>query len=136
LRSGIARKAATARDFNVCDASEDAVENRRRRQLEPRLALTILALTVDHLEAFTPPIDHLRDDLRRVLHITVDDDYGAAGGGVDSGSESGLMTKVPGEPNTLDALVAGGQLADLLPTLVRGSVIDIEDLETVDPLGQ
>ena len=73
---------------------EQPVEPARGRELEARLALALLAHGVDDVAAGAPVIEHLRDQLGRVLQVGVEHHDGVAAGVVEPGGQRRLVAEV------------------------------------------
>ena len=77
------------------DPREEAVEPARCRELEPGLAGTAVAHPVDDVRAGAPVVEHLRDQLRRVLEVAVDHHDRVAACVLETRSYRRLMAEVP-----------------------------------------
>src|SRR5213593_3091511 len=72
----------------------------------------------------SPNIDHLEDELRRVLQISIDDDYGVGGNVIQRGCNGGLMTKVTAQTNIPKPCVVLVALLKDRGCLVEASIVD------------
>ena len=88
-----------------------------------------LAHGVDDVGALAPALDHLEDQLGRVLQVGVDHRDDVAGGVLQAGGERGLVAEVAGEMDHAHARVGGGELVEQLGRAVGGAVVDEHELE-------
>ncbi|MPN02758.1 hypothetical protein SDC9_149974 [bioreactor metagenome] len=106
---------------------KQAVVHRRRELLKQGFALALEALAVDDVRAVFPHLDHLRNQLRRVLQIDVDDDQSTALCRIHTAGHRELVAKVAGEREYLYLLVLIGKLAQLRERIVTTAVVDVDD---------
>jgi hypothetical protein len=66
---------------------------------------------------------HLGQLLRGMLEVAVNDSAAVPAGGLQSGEDSGLLSKIPGKADTPHTLIGLGSTADLLPGAVGGAVV-------------
>ena len=71
-----AEVARVERDLDGDHRGEEAIEDLRRDELEERLAGARATSAVDDVVALAPLLEHLDDDLGRVLEVGVHDDDG------------------------------------------------------------
>ncbi len=117
------------RDDDVGERLDDAVEQPRGEELEPRLAFAFGAHGVDHLVAFAPLGDQIGDDLRRVLQVGVDDDDGVAARVIHPGGDRNLVAEVPRKVEDDDVLrVLRVERVHQLRRLVAAAVVDEHQL--------
>ena len=97
--------AGVARRRDVAEPPHEAVEQIRRRPLEPAFALTRGALGRDDVVALLPFGDHLQDDFGRVLQIRVHHDDRAAGGVIEPDGDRDLVAEIARQLDQPVALV-------------------------------
>jgi short-subunit dehydrogenase len=78
--------------------------------LERTFSIAVLTLAVHHVVAVLPALDHLGDDLRRVLQVGVDEYNGLAACIPHSRGDGGLVAEVTRQFDDADTLVAGAGL--------------------------
>jgi hypothetical protein len=76
-----------------------------------------------------PTLDHLRDDLGRILEIGVDHDHRGAASVIDTGAQRHLVAEVAREVDDADAVVAGHDALEELERAVGAAIVDVDDLE-------
>ena len=93
-----AEVAGLARERDLGDPVHQAVVDLAGEQLEPGLAARGGPHAVDDLEAVAPALDHLGDDLGRILEVGVDHDDRVAACVVDAGARAppGARSSVTG----------------------------------------
>jgi hypothetical protein len=97
------------RDLNGRQLAEQPVVDARCVALHP--AFRALGHdAVDDVVPFAPARSELREQLGRMLKVTVHHDNGVAASELDPGGDGQLMSEVPGEVNDLDARIAAMQL--------------------------
>ena len=104
-RSTSLKSPTSTRNLHLGDPVEAAVEPRRGRALEPRLALADVAHRVDDVVALAPARGELEDDLGRILEVGVEHDHRVARREVDAGGERDLVAEVAREPDEPEARV-------------------------------
>ena len=82
------------RDVDRAHAVDELVEGRRGCELEPRLALAVLADREDDVRARLPTLDELRDELRRILQVSVHRDHDVAARVLEPCAQRDLMAEV------------------------------------------
>ena len=107
---------------------EQAVIHAGGELFEQRFALTLQALSIDDIRAPLPLLHHLRNQLRRVLQVDVDDDERAAAGGVHAAGYGELMAKIAGEGEHAHLRRPGGYLSQNFQRVIPAAVVDIDDL--------
>src|SRR5690606_148244 len=114
--------------------AKHAIEYRCRSELECGFAVAAAALTVNHVETFAPPGDHLEDDFGRILQIGVDEHDRIAARMIEARSDRDLVAEIAGKLDDADLVVGRGELLHDLERPVLAAVVDIDDL--VVELGQ
>src|SRR5664280_1726648 len=127
-RAHEAEVADVHRDFHVRPALEESVENVRRPELERALAFSLRPLRVDDLVPFVDLLQHLGEELGRVLQIRVHHGHDPAACGVDARGERHLVAEVAREPERPQARVLAGEGRHLLEGRVRAAVVHVHDL--------
>ena len=125
--------ARVVRELDPRELGEQAVEPARAGELEPRLALARLAHRVDDVGAAAPGVEHLRDQLGRVLEVAVDHHHDVAARVLQPGADRRLVAEVARQADELDPLVRGRQGAQPLAGRVARAVVDEDQLE-VEPV--
>ena len=104
-------------------AADHAIERMRGRALEPALAFALQARAVDVVVAFAPLGDELRDQLRRILAVGIEDQRGAVVDMVQARGQRSFLAEVARQPQQADArdrlrpIAAGtAQVASRLPS--------------------
>ena len=108
---------------------EQRVEPPRGRELEARLAFTLLADGIHDVAAGAPVVEHARDQLGRILEVGVEHHDRVAAGMVETGGQRGLMAEVARQLNQAHAGIVRGELAELGLGAVGRAVIDEHELE-------
>jgi hypothetical protein len=86
------------------------------------------ALGEHHLEPLGPPLDQLRDQLRRILQVPVEQHHAPPGGEMHAGGDGRLVPEIPRQVDRLDPRIGGVQLADEPRGIVRAAVVDEKHL--------
>ena len=120
-------------DVHVTEPTDDPVKEPGGKSLENVLPRSGSPLGKNNLVALLPFVDQLRDQLRGILQIGIDDNDGVAGGVIDARSSGHLMTKIPAEEDVLDVGVLSGQLGDDAAGFVGAAVVDEDKLITFGP---
>jgi hypothetical protein len=89
-----AKDAGIGRTGEIGHASEQWVEQAESDPAHAALAPPA-ALAQHHLVALAPLLDHVRDDLRRVLQVAVDEDDALSARRMHARRHGRLMTKIP-----------------------------------------
>ena len=116
------------RDLNIGDAVDQTVKQGCRGFLKPGLALTLRAHGIHDFIALTPFPNQIGDDLRRVLQISIHDDYGTTLAEVHPCSHGDLMPKIPGENNRNHTWIFFANRFDPLRGAIRRSIVDENEL--------
>ena len=124
-----AEVARVDRELDPRDLREQAVEPARGGDLEARLPRARLAHGVDDVGAAAPRLEHLADQLGRVLEVAVDHHHDVAAGVLQAGADRRLVAEVARQGDHLDALVGRRQRAQALARRVAGAVVDEDQLE-------
>ncbi len=112
------------RDVHIGDIADQAVEGRRRPQLEFCLTLALGAHCIGDIVPFAPLFDHAQQHLGRILQIGVHHDHSIAIGIVKTGRNCDLMAEVTAEVEHLDAIIAHIQFRQHVDAAVRTAVVD------------
>ena len=112
--------AGVHRNVDRRHAADEAIEQRRRRALEPGLAVARAALGVDDVEALAVFFVERRDQLGRILQVGVHDHDGRAAAHVDAGGNRDLMAEVSAEVHRLDVTDRRSPDRECAPTSGRG----------------
>ncbi len=120
LRAHEPEVADVDRDVDVRPALQEPVEDVRRPELERALALALRALRVDDLVALVDPLQHLAEELGRILQVGVHDGDDAPARGVDARGERHLVAEVAREAQGADAAVARARTRPSSRTTRRG----------------
>jgi hypothetical protein len=115
--------------LHVGDLGDQAVEHAGGAALEAGLALALGAHGIDHVGPGAPAVEHLEDDLGRVLEVGVHHHHGVARRVVEARRQRGLVAEVARELDDLHAVVAVGELAQDGRRGVRRAVVDHDELE-------
>ena len=123
--------AGISRNGDVGEPVEESVEGAGRPALEPRLAVAFGAQAVGDVGAPAPTLQHLDDDLGRVLEVGVDDDDddGIAGSALQAGGHGDLMAEIAGQGEDPHARIGALQLAQEIQRDIAAAVVDIDELE-------
>ena len=98
-------------------------------ELEARLALALLADGVDDVAARAPVVEHLGDQLRRILEVGVEHHDGIARGVVEAGGQRRLVAEVARQVDDAHARVGGRDAVERLRRAVGRAVVDEHELE-------
>ena len=102
-------------------AAEEPVERADGEQPETRLALAPLADRVDDVEALVPALDEIRDHLRRILQVAVDEHDRVAARRVEPGGERDLVAEVPRQAKQPNVRSSAPRARAARPTCRRSS---------------
>ncbi len=111
------------RDFDIRDAVNQAIKDRRSELLEPGFALSFSAHSVDDLVTFFPLFRQFQDDFRRILQVSINDDDGIATRIVPAGRDGNLMPKIARKDDRADMPVGFSQFADFFCGAVCGTIV-------------
>ncbi len=125
---------AVAGDVELREERHQAIEGPVAGALEGVL-LAIAPLGVDDVEPLSPPLQHLEDELRRVLKVRIQDCHDVPVGVIEPRRQRIGMPKVPREPVEHEALVGRGACADDLRRAVAASVVDDAEADAFDAVG-
>jgi hypothetical protein len=117
-----------ARDFDVAELGEQAVEEIGGDALEAALALARQPLGVDDLVALFPLGDHVEDDFGRVLQVGVHDDDRAAHGVLHARGDRDLVAEIARQLDEAITLVGAGLGFEDNRPGVAGPIIDEDHL--------
>ena len=126
-----AKVAGVGLEVDLGELVEQLVEPRGGGELESGLALARAAHRVDDVGARAPAVDHLDDQLGRVLQVGVDHRDHVAAGVLQSGGERRLVAKVAGQVHDAHARVGVGDPVEDLRRAVGRAVVDEHQLERV-----
>ena len=112
------------RHLHLGDPVEAPVEPGRRRALEPRLTVALVAHGVDDVVALTPARGELEHDLGRILQVGVEHDHRVARGQVDAGGQRDLVAEVPRQLDQLEPRVVLRRRRKQLVGAVSAPVVD------------
>ena len=127
-RAHEAEVADVHRDVHVRPALEEPVEEVRRPELERALAFPFRALRVDDLVPLVDLLQHLGEELGRVLQVRIHHGDDPAAGGVDARGEGHLVAEVAREAESPQARVLAGEGRHLLEGCIRAAVVHVHDL--------
>ena len=85
------------------------------------------------LIAFLPAVKHFDQGLRRVLQIAVHHRDAVSLRLGQAGHDGGFLSEIPGKTDSDDPGILRGQRGDFAPGVIRGAVVDKDQLE-VHPL--
>ncbi len=121
--------AGVVRELDPRDLGEHAVEPARGGDLEARLPRARGAHGVHDVGAAPPRLEHLADQLRRVLEVAVDHHHDVAARVLEAGADRRLVAEVARQGDHLDPLVGGRERAHPLARGVARAVVDEDQLE-------
>ena len=127
-RAHEAEVADVHRDFHVRPALEKPVEDVRRPELERALAFSFRPLRVNDLVSFVDLLQHLGEELGRVLQIRIHHGHDPAARGVDARGERHLVAEVARETESPETRVFAGEGRHLFEGRVGAAVVHVHDL--------
>jgi len=95
---------------------------------EPAFTFALEALGIDHVIAVAPLFDQLRDQLRRVLQVCVDDDCRITVAVIQARGEGDLLAEVAAQFYDGDARIVLFEPVEYLQCGVATAVIDKDNL--------
>ena len=125
------------RDVDRADAPDRAVERARRRLLEPALLRAAATPHQHDIVAFLPGANHVRDELRRILQVGVDDDDRVAVRVVETRAHRHFLAEVARQVDDGDArvrVVQRGKQRPSMPSLA--AVVHVDDFDRLPPGGR
>jgi hypothetical protein len=108
---------------------EDSIESEGEKYLRGCLSLSRFALTIGHIVSLAPAFEHLRNELRWILKIGIEDHDNLAFGLIQATGDGELVTEVSRQSNCLYESALLGVLTDEWPGVVFATVIDEHNLE-------
>ena len=116
------------RDRVSAHRGKQAIVAEGGKLFEDRLPLALEPLAVGDVRAVLPGLHKLRDDLRRILQIHVDDDERIATGRVHAGRDGELVAKVAGEGQHAHLRIFRRDLAQMGHGSIPAAIVHIDDL--------
>src|SRR6185369_8292091 len=116
------------RDVNPTHSLDDLVEQRGSGLLDPAFALSTRAYRVGDVVPLGPYLEQLRDKLRRILQVCVDDHDDVALTVVEASGESNLLSEVAGQVNDRNASIDCAQLVHDSQRTVPAAIVYEDDL--------
>ena len=121
--------ACVERDRRVGDPVEHAIESRRRRAFEHRLAIALAADGIDDIGLLIAHRRaHVGEQFGRILQIGVDDEDLRAAAQVEPGGQRQLVPVIAAEIDRDEAWIGGGQPLHHRPAVVAAAIVDENDL--------
>ena len=118
--------AGVARDRRLREPAHHAIERRRGRLLEARLAGARSARAVDDVVTFAPVPHEGRNQLGRILQVGIDDDDRIGVGMVEAGGERELLAEIARQLQRRHARIGLAQRAHDRVGIVAAAVVDVE----------
>ncbi len=84
-------------DMHVAHHAEEMIEAAAEQAPAERIGIARMAHRIHHLGTAPPRLDHLRDDLRRMLEVGIHQHHDFAAGGAKTRRHGGLLAEIAGE---------------------------------------
>jgi hypothetical protein len=127
--------ARVGRNLHATRALDEPIEQECRRLFEPRLAIALGALPVNHVVPGLPFGHQARNQFRRILQVCIDDDHGIACGMVEAGGHRHFLAEVAAEIGDADALVCVVQSQQHTQRVVGAAIVYVQDVRgEIEPL--
>ena len=115
--------AGVALDLHAGNLLQQRVIQVRGGLLEPAFALARAASGVHVLVSLPPQLDHVADQLGRILQVGVDDDQCVGVDRIDAGEHGMLLAEVAGEEDEARVETVAGELADFVAGRILRPVV-------------
>jgi dolichol-phosphate mannosyltransferase len=112
------------RERYFTEAVEESVENAGSEELEGCFPFSSFAGAANHVIAFFPFRNHLRDDFRWILQVAIDDDHCVPVCVINAGRDGALVAKIAREVQNPDSRIFFRQLKQDFQRSVFAPVID------------